>query len=56
MQLTLFPVRADTVVIVKPIGRVGILLDFGKEDAFADGVDKACRNVKAVAFFDLDRV
>ena len=49
VQLARLSVRVDALEIVQAIGEVGVLLDFTKNHAGADGVRRSGRNKKSVA-------
>lgn len=51
MQLAWTTIEAWTIVVEDAIGKVGRLLNLGKEDAAADGMDSACREIEDVATF-----
>ena len=51
MQLAWTTIEAWTIVVEDAIGEVGRLLNLGKEDAAADGMDSACREIEDVATF-----
>lgn len=51
MQLARTTIEAWTIVVEDAVGKVGRLLNLGKEDAAADGMDSACREIEDVATF-----
>ena len=51
MQLAWTTIEAWTIVVEDAVGKVGRLLNLGKEDAAADGMDSACREIEDVATF-----
>ena len=51
MQLAWTTIEAWTIVVEDAIGEVGRLLNLGKEDAAAYGMDSACREIEDVATF-----
>ena len=51
MELTRFAVIAQTAIVVKAIGSVGIFLYLCQQDALADGVNGAGWNKENIAFF-----
>ena len=51
MQLAWTTIEAWTIVVEDAIGEVGRLLNLGKEDATAYGMDSACREIEDVATF-----
>lgn len=49
MQLAWTTIEAWTIVVEDAIGKVGRLLNLGKEDAAANGMDSACREIEDIA-------